>query len=41
MLVPAMVDSFFKGLIPRLATQQKNSSTARVASCTQRVGRLS
>ena len=40
-LVPAMVDSFFKGFNPRLATQQKNSSTASVASCTHRVGNVS
>ena len=41
MLVPAMVASFFSGFKPRLATQQKNRNTARVASCTQVVGSVS
>ena len=31
-LVPARVASFFNGFKPRLATQQKNSSTAKVTN---------
>ena len=41
MLVPAIVASFFKGLRPRLATQQKKRSTAKVTSCTPMVGNVS